>query len=71
MMKGFFERISRQRRETAQGGVLVEIENCLYCGMDLTSAELFQRYRICPGCQFHYLIPAYERIELWRIAAAS
>ncbi len=64
MMKGFFERISRQRREMAQGGVLVEIENCLYCGMDLTSAELFQRYRICPGCQFHYLIPAYERIEL-------
>ena len=64
MMKGFFERISRRRREMAQRGVLAEIENCLYCGMDLTSAELFERYRICPGCQFHYLIPAYERIEL-------
>lgn len=63
-MKGFFERISRRRREMAQRGVLAEIENCLYCGMDLTSAELFERYRICPGCQFHYLLPAYERIEL-------
>jgi acetyl-CoA carboxylase carboxyl transferase alpha subunit/acetyl-CoA carboxylase carboxyl transferase beta subunit len=64
MMKGFFERISRRRREMAQRGVLAELENCLYCGMDLTSDELFERYRICPGCQFHYLIPAYERIEL-------
>ncbi len=63
-MKGFFERISRRRREMSQRGVLAEIENCLYCGMDLTSAELFERYRICPGCQFHYLLPAYERIEL-------
>jgi len=64
LMKGFFERISRRRREMAQRGVLAEIENCLYCGMDLTSAELFERYRICPGCQFHYLLPAYERIGL-------
>jgi acetyl-CoA carboxylase carboxyl transferase subunit beta len=48
----------------AQRGMLVEIDSCLYCGMDLTYAELFQRYRICPGCQFHYLLPAYERVEL-------
>lgn len=63
-MKGFFERIIGRRREIAEREGLAEMENCLYCGMDLSSAELFERYRLCPGCRFHYLLPAYERIGL-------
>ena len=64
MMKGFFEWIAGRRGETGERASLDEMENCLYCGVDLTSAEIFQRYRICPRCGFHYLLPAYERIEL-------
>lgn len=63
-MKGFFERIIGRRREIAGRESFAEMENCLYCGMDLSSAELFERYRLCPGCRFHYLLPAYERIGL-------
>ena len=63
-MKGFFEWIAGRRGETGERASLDEMENCLYCGVDLTSAEIFQRYRICPQCGFHYLLPAYERIEL-------
>ncbi len=64
MMKGFFERITSRRREIGERGIFAEMENCLYCGKDLSSAELFERYRICPHCRFHYLLPAYGRIEL-------
>ena len=60
MVKDFFERV---RRKEEKGG-LAEVENCLHCGMDLSSSELFQRYGLCPGCRFHYILPAGERIEL-------
>ena len=39
------------------------LESCLNCGTDLTSSELYQRYRVCPQCSFHYVLPAYDRIE--------
>ncbi len=64
MMKGFFEWLIGRRGEIPERGGFAEMENCLYCGMDLSSAKLFERYRLCPGCRFHYLLPAYERIEL-------
>jgi acetyl-CoA carboxylase carboxyl transferase alpha subunit/acetyl-CoA carboxylase carboxyl transferase beta subunit len=64
MMRGFFDWITGRRGQMEERGSFAEMENCLYCDTDLTSAELFKRYRICPQCGFHYLIPAYERIEL-------
>ena len=64
MMKGFFEWITGRRGEVGGSGSFAEMENCLYCGIDLSSDEIFERYRICPQCRFHYLIPAYDRIEL-------
>ena len=64
MMKGFFEWLVGRRGGMPERGVFDEIENCLYCGTDLTSAEVFEQYRICPECGFHYLLPAYDRIEL-------
>ena len=53
-----------RRGDVLDKGRFAEVDNCIYCGMDLTSAELFEEYRICPGCQLHYLLPAYERIEI-------
>jgi len=38
------------------------LESCLNCNTDLASSELYQRYRVCPECGFHYVLPAYDRI---------
>ena len=64
MMRGFLDWIIGRRGDVLDKGRFAEVDNCIYCGMDLTSAELFEEYRICPGCQLHYLLPAYERIEI-------
>ena len=37
---------------------------CLDCGTDLSSAPAYSRYRVCPGCRFHYYLPAIQRIDL-------
>jgi len=64
LLREFFERITGRRREKEEGVGLALLENCLYCDMDLSSSELYQRYHLCPGCGFHYVLPAYERIDL-------
>lgn len=65
MVRRFFERlISRPKEEEIEREVFEELESCLYCGADLFSSELFQRYRVCPTCGFHYALPAGVRIEL-------
>ena len=64
MMRGFLDWIVGKRGQVLEKGRFAEVENCIYCGMDLTSAQLFEEYRICPGCNFHYLLPAYERINM-------
>lgn len=43
---------------------LPEAENCVACNSPLADSELYQRYRICPACRFHYSISAQERREL-------
>jgi len=64
MMRGFFDWVVGQRGEPLEKGPFAEMEECLYCGKDLKSDDLFKSYRICPGCRFHYILPAYERIDL-------
>ncbi|MDY6917314.1 MAG: hypothetical protein SVP26_05115, partial [Chloroflexota bacterium] len=39
------------------------LETCLNCEADLTSSDLYRRYRVCPQCGFHYVLPAYERVS--------
>ena len=39
-------------------------EQCLDCGAELVNSPLYQRYRVCPRCRFHYSIPAMQRIDL-------
>ncbi len=40
-----------------------QLVKCISCGSDLASAVLYQRYRVCPFCRFHYTISAAQRIE--------
>jgi len=65
MVKDFFERVSgghKGEEEEEEEEVLAEMEDCLYCGAAFSSSELFQRYRLCSSCRFHYALPAWERI---------
>lgn len=39
-------------------------ESCLSCGYDLSHSELYQHYRICERCRFHFSLSARERIDL-------
>jgi len=41
-----------------------EEEICLYCGLDVSESDIFQRYRVCPECRYHYSLPARHRINL-------
>ena len=35
---------------------------CLSCDRELLESNLYQRFRICPHCRFHYSLTAHERI---------
>jgi acetyl-CoA carboxylase carboxyl transferase subunit beta len=37
---------------------------CPSCGVELTGTEAFETFRVCPGCQRHFPIPARERPRL-------
>ena len=64
MMKGFFDKIVPRRPERLEHGAFDRMNTCLYCGGNLASDEMFERYRICPACRYHYQISAYDRIAL-------
>jgi len=64
LLREFFERFTGRHREREESVGLSQLENCFYCGMSLSSDLFYQRYRVCPSCGFHYVIPAYERINL-------
>ena len=38
-------------------------ETCLVCGAGLVDSDLYERYRVCPTCRFHYSMTARERID--------
>ena len=38
--------------------------NCLACAASLTDAPLYQQYRVCPSCRYHYNLTARERVSL-------
>ncbi|MGH2558181.1 MAG: carboxyl transferase domain-containing protein [Thermomicrobiales bacterium] len=37
---------------------------CPSCGTDLTGADLFAVFRVCPSCHRHFSVPARERLGL-------
>jgi acetyl-CoA carboxylase carboxyl transferase subunit beta len=53
---------SRQnKKRDMPGGLWLKCENC---GQMIFRKELEARHRVCPACQFHFTLPARERIEL-------
>ena len=38
-------------------------DRCIVCDFDLSSEEVYQDFRVCPRCRFHYSMSARERIE--------
>ena len=39
-------------------------EFCLICDSPFPNSELYERYKVCHKCRFHYSVPARERIEM-------
>ncbi|HZC19624.1 MAG TPA: acetyl-CoA carboxylase carboxyltransferase subunit beta, partial [Rubrobacteraceae bacterium] len=56
----------REASETESG--LASIDNvftkCESCGQPVYEKELAARFNVCPHCEFHYPLPAPERIRL-------
>ncbi len=64
-MKNWRKPLSFFKREQREEGVSVEVrDSCLFCGTDLSASELYERYRICHSCHFHYSLSARERVDL-------
>lgn len=64
-MKNLAELLASLReRHPADRPVADETGACIDCGASLTGSELYERYRVCPRCSFHYTISADERIAL-------
>ena len=38
-------------------------DHCIVCDFDLRSEEVYQDFRVCPRCRFHYSMSARERID--------
>jgi len=38
-------------------------ETCLVCGIVLVDSPLYELFKVCPGCDFHYGLSARDRIQ--------
>ena len=38
------------------------LESCMHCDFELKSSKIYQRYRICPNCNYHFSISARRRL---------
>lgn len=57
--------LNQQHTDTTTEPLPTAIElNCPSCGAELAGLELFERFRVCPGCRRHFGMPARERIRL-------
>ncbi len=51
------------RRGRDDGAPTPSRETCLIDGASLVDSQLYQQYRVCPLCRFHYSMRARERID--------
>lgn len=66
MVRGFTELLSAlftRGAGTITDGLILQ-DHCLVCGVSLEYEALYQEFRVCPDCRFHYGIPARKRIDL-------
>ena len=65
MVKGFVDIVSAlfgRQGELGEGPMAQD--RCLFCSALLLESTLYEHYRICPSCRFHYSITARQRIQL-------
>lgn len=56
--------LTERKRGWRQSYISPVRDSCLVCEQQIADAPLYQKYRVCPYCRFHYSITARERIEL-------
>ena len=55
---GSIARSGRDGEQTDEGR-----DACIVCDLDLRDQDIYQMYRVCPRCRFHFSMSARERIE--------
>jgi len=66
MVRGFIDVVTAVfgRQDELLGSTYMVQDICLVCSLNLVNQEIYQIYRICPRCRFHYSITPRQRIEL-------
>ncbi len=41
-----------------------DFDSCLKCDFNLKGSELYNTYRVCSSCNFHFYIKPYDRLDL-------
>src|SRR5712691_6832623 len=64
-MKNLTDFLARRERHPDE---LPEVEGaleaCIACGVSLAGSDLYEQFRVCHACRFHYTLGAKERIAL-------
>ena len=56
--------ISKLIQHSQQDSISQEdLESCRFCDHDLTTSDLYQNYKVCPSCKFHYSQGPMDRIK--------
>jgi acetyl-CoA carboxylase carboxyl transferase subunit beta len=63
-MKSLAEFLAAKRLHDSEQAVLPDSGTCINCGTDLAESKLYQEFRVCDQCRFHYSIGAHRRVEL-------
>ncbi len=53
-----------ERASSPETSLIDEPLACPSCGAELTGTRAFETFRVCPGCDRHFPIPARERLRL-------
>lgn len=66
MVRGLTDRLSAILGRTPRPPVEDQepLERCDACDASLIDAPLYDQYRVCPTCRFHYSLTARERVSL-------
>ena len=64
MVSNFSSMMSRLLNRN-ESDLTVQDENkyCLMCSSDLNKSDVYQRYRMCATCGFHYSMSARDRVN--------
>src|SRR3990170_2603334 len=59
-----YSRAAVSETESGLGPIDGVFTKCERCGQAVYEPELRSRYNVCPHCEFHYPLPASERVRL-------